>query len=115
MRYHNGDGFAHMADCSCGKGNLGPLVKNRVLERGWQQEERARLPISAQIRCCVKRHYSGQRLSFGSIDGMKQDMGIVAADKGNVQHARLMDVVGKDSLSGQEARIFVATDWLAKI
>ena len=103
-----------MADLVLCQRHLRPLIEDYSRYRRRRNQQRARLPVGAEIISGKDRHDTRTFQRPGDIDMLNPRMGNLTAQKCNMQHARQFDVIDEQRLPGQELLVFVAFDRCAE-
>jgi hypothetical protein len=104
-----------MANFAARQRHLGSLVEDRPLN-GWRwHQQRARFPIVAEIVGGVGGNHAGPLPDPQQIDRAQHRMGVRAAQEGDAQHSRPLDIVHELRPAGEQTGVLVARDRSAEI
>ena len=111
---HDHQRLADMADLVFGQGDLGSLVENDAFDRRRRHQDRAGLPVVAEIAGRIGGDDAGTLQRPGKIDLFDARMRHLAAQECGVQHAWQLDVVDEQGLADEQPAVLVALDRLAE-
>ena len=103
-----------MADLVLGERNLGSLVEDDARDRRRRHEQRAGLPVIAEVVGHVDGDYAGAPQRRRNVDLQNSRMRNLAAQERRMQHSRQLDVVDEQRLTGEKPAVLVAFDRLAE-
>jgi hypothetical protein len=106
--------FADMTDFALGQRNLGALVEDDAFDRRGRDQQRAGLPVIAEVAGNIGGHHAGTLQRPCNVNLQDSGMCDLAAQKCSVQHARKLDVVDEQSLPGEKPAVLIAFDRLAE-
>ncbi len=96
------DCLANVAGFAFGQRHLGARVKNHSFDCvGGRHQRGAMLPEVAQVFGGVNGHHPRPAAGRGNVYALDASVGVVAAQKGRVEHAMYLHVVHVQSLPGQ--------------
>ena len=114
LRDHDDQGFADVADLVPGERNLGSLVEDDAGNWWRGDEERAGLPVVAEVVGDIGGDHTGPLQRSRNIDLQDAPVGYLAAQERGVQHAWQFDVIDEQRLAGKQPAVLVAPDRLAE-
>ena len=114
FRDHDCERLADVADLVLCQRHLRSLVKDDPRDRRRRNQQRAGLPVGAEIVRCIDRHDARMLQRPGDVDTLDPRMGNLAAQECRVQHAGQFEVIDEQRLPGQELFVFVAFDRCAE-
>ena len=112
---HQRHRLADVPDFVFGERHLGARVEDGAGDGRRRDEQRAGLPVVAEVFRRKDGHNPRAPAGARRIDAPEAGVGVGAAEESGVQHPRQLDVVHKQRLAGEEPGIFVAFDRSAEI
>jgi hypothetical protein len=111
---HDHQRFADMADLVLREWHLRAFVENDAFDRGRRHQDRAGLPVGAEVACDVGGDHARPLQGLRNVDLQDFRMRYLAAQQSGMQHPRQLDVVDKQRLAGEKPAVFVALDRFAE-
>ena len=109
------DRLADEADLVLRERQLRADVKLESRNRRRRHQQRARDGIVAQVVDGVDRDDARALARFGGVDAFQPRVRVVAAQERHVQHPRQLHIVHEQGAAGEQPRVFVPEDALAKV
>ena len=114
LRDHDDQRLADMAGLVLGQRHLGSLVEDDAFDRRRRHQDRAGLPVVAEVAGNIGCDDAGTLQCLENIDLQDSRMRDLAAQKRGVKHPRQFEVIDEQGLAGEKPMVFVAFYGLAE-